>query len=244
MKQTKREIRLLTGLLVVLVTVTSIFLFQAPMKQVDMANPEKMKSQMEKIATEIRLLEQQHSGLPPIKAWKKSLSTYMYQMDYELVVWNTEKKGVYYANYQEQYPIMFNTPLNHAILNKETPSSHAIQFVEYTHKGEPRFGYYLYVPQWRVYVSLTGSDNYFESPEHVLWKSVLMEVMVLLFALVLYKEITEKIYVKPLERIVAVVKQDYKIDLPSPSENQNEFELIADQLETQHEQRKNKSNAS
>lgn len=245
MKNIKQDLRIFNALLFFVIALCTFCFLKAPLDQTKRANPDDMKMVMEQMTREIQLLEQQHSKLPKEKDWQKALSSFVYHFDYDVYVWNEKQEGIYYANFQKQNPLLLKNALNNAILTKPTPSSSSIQKIIYNQKSESRFGYYVYIPKWKVYVSLTGTNGYFESPYSLLWKSVFMEVSILLFALGIYKEIMRKHYVKPLERIVAIIEKDYSIDLSKLSVGTGEYEAIAEQLESIREMySKEKSGAS
>lgn len=229
MRKIKQDTLIVNVLLGLTVAITTIFLFKAPFDQIERANPETMNQTMNGMVKEIELLKEQHRKLPSQKAWQKAISPYVYHADYNVYVFNKKQKGIYYANMQEQYPMLLKNPLTNAIV-KEMPPFDSIQMISYEENNQVRYGFYIYIDQWETYVALTGTNGYFESPKSLLWKSIFIEMILILFVIGMSKEIMRKHYVKPLERIVTALEKEYDFE-KIEGDGTSEYETIAEQIE-------------
>lgn len=244
MKFCNRDSYLVLGLLFIMISSSTIYLFHAPFQQMNRADPHKMKIFMEDMMKEVQMLEKQHNSLPQRENWKNALSPYVYHSDYEVYVWNKNQEGIYYANIQKHHPVSMKSPLTNAILKQPLSDNDSIHFITYQKDGESRFGYYSYIPEWEAYISLTGTNSYFENPKVTIWKSIIIEMMLVFFALMVFKEIWEKQYLQPLRKISDLLKSDYPIESTRVQNDVNEYEALALELETQILKQTQKTNAS
>lgn len=232
MKKVKFEFLIILGLLLTMISVVTIYLFHAPFQQMQREDPAKMKIFMEDMMKELSVLKSKNQSLPEQKELKTVLSRYLYHSDYDAYMWNEKQEGIYYANYQEHYPISFRNQFTNAILKQPIPHDDSIQFIVYEKDGESQYGYFAYIPEWKVYISLTGTKAYFENPEITIWKSIIIEICSLLFAIMVLKETWEKIYGKPLLKII---KQLTKMHPHIPKDNQGEHVAIDQDCEKEIE---------
>jgi len=244
MKFMNKDSYLVLGLLFLMISSSTIYLFHAPFQQMNRADPHRMKISMEDMMKKVKMLEKQHSSLPQREKWQNALSAYVYHADYEVNVWNKNQEGIYYANIQKHHPVSMKSPLTNAILKQPLSDDDSIHFITYRKDGESRFGYYSYIPEWEVYISLTGTNSYFENPKVTIWKSILIEIMLVIFALMVFKEIWEKQYLHPLKKISDLLKREYPIESTRVQNDENEYEWLALELESQILKQKQKTNAS